>query len=185
VNTDAMPFVFVIAIQFAQHGPSAPYSNSPMCTPRYIAAHPTNFPHQVIFRRLPSDLALCGDAGSKTASISATLQQLARHSLLHLIACVESDADERRILGALHELGLFDAGLKRHRVLFCSTPLGKVAMSRQLEPSLFIDGDATSILALEPHLASVVYVSAQGTDALAVARKSTRVVTSLAEVFDY
>ncbi len=143
-------------------------------------------PPQVIFRRLPTDLALCGDAGSKSALLSATLQQLARHSLLHFIACVESDAEERRVLGALQELGLFDAGLKRHRVLFCSTPLGKVAMSRQLEPTLFIDGDATSTLALEPHLSSVVHVSsAQGADALAFVRKSTRVVASFAEVFDH
>lgn len=112
-----------------------------------------------------------------------TLVQLARHSRLHvLVGGVESDADERRVRRVLGERGLYDAGLLAHRVLVCSTPAGKVAALRQLEPSLYIDADETAVCALEPHLPSVALVAPSSAHGTVRVRKA-RLVTSIADVF--
>ncbi|CDI80775.1 hypothetical protein, conserved [Eimeria acervulina] len=55
---------------------------------------------------------------------------------------VDSDAEEKLVLNLLEECGAFSAGLAKHRVMFCSTQNGAVAMIRQLQPHVHIEDDA-------------------------------------------
>lgn len=98
----------------------------------------------------------------------STLQQLAQCCDLYIVAQVSSDEQERAILKSLtaaaaaaeHDstststssssssLSLCDCGLNRHKILFCETARGQIAIARQLEPQLFVgtDGGVTSEL---------------------------------------
>eukprot|EP00808_Paulinella_micropora_P021129 g72514.t1 len=60
----------------------------------------------------------------------AILLSLIRCTQLFLIClCTDKDA-EANYIKALNKAGLFAAGLKKHRVLFCTTQKGKIAIFR-------------------------------------------------------
>ena len=61
------------------------------------------------------------------------------HTHTHTHTQVGSDKEEEDIHAALERSGLFEQGLKRHRVLTCSTVKGKQAVARQLLPSIYVE----------------------------------------------
>eukprot|EP00457_Paulinella_chromatophora_P013304 gb/GEZN01013592.1/.p1 GENE.gb/GEZN01013592.1/~~gb/GEZN01013592.1/.p1 ORF type:complete len:245 (-),score=26.10 gb/GEZN01013592.1/:204-938(-) len=86
---------------------------------------------------------------------------LLRSTQLFLV-CLCTDKDtETSVMKALNKTGLFNAGLKKHRVLFCTTQKGKIAMFRHLEPDLCLDEDAQVIAALRSHIPSTAWISAE------------------------
>lgn len=70
----------------------------------------------------------------------AVLLGLAQHSVLVVVVQSEVEGIEKKVHDCLAAAGVFSAGLKQHRVLFCTTTKGKLAMNRQLEPMLCVDG---------------------------------------------
>lgn len=90
---------------------------------------------------------------------------LAASTNLYLVTLTKDDKEtetEQTVNRILRDTGLFSAGLKEHRVLFCSTSKGKQAIVRHIEPSLYVDSDFESLLALKPFISDTVYI---GTDA--------------------
>eukprot|EP00435_Cladocopium_sp_Y103_P045557 s1891_g13.t1 len=53
----------------------------------------------------------------------------------------EATKCEQRTLELLASIGAFEAGLKRHRVMFSSTLAGRGSMVRQLQPSVHLDSE--------------------------------------------
>mmetsp|Transcript_6931 Transcript_6931/g.15937 ORF Transcript_6931/g.15937 Transcript_6931/m.15937 type:complete len:226 (-) Transcript_6931:193-870(-) len=84
---------------------------------------------------------------------------LARHSELYVITQCESDEAEAAVQAALQELGVFDAGLNRHRVLFCEKEEGRIAIARQLDSELHFDDNVTSAATLQRFLPQSVLIS--------------------------
>eukprot|EP00754_Rhynchopus_humris_P020136 Rhum_TRINITY_DN14679_c38_g2::Rhum_TRINITY_DN14679_c38_g2_i1::g.110483::m.110483 len=80
-----------------------------------------------------------GDGFSLAEEELPVLRSLAQESELHVVAMVESDKEEDDIRAALERSGLFEQGLKRHRVLTCGTVKGKQAVARQLLPSIYVE----------------------------------------------
>jgi hypothetical protein len=64
------------------------------------------------------------------------------------------------------------SGLKKHRVLFCSSAKGKGSIVRHLEPNLCLDDDRAILAGLKPFLDQVVHVRATGTETTAAAAAS-------------
>ena len=59
-----------------------------------------------------------------------------------LVCDVEDDIGEAVVLDCLDHAGLIgDHMIPRHRVIFCSCSNSKVSIIRQLEPSLYVDGN--------------------------------------------
>lgn len=52
------------------------------------------------------------------------------------------DEATKEIIDFCREMSLFDAGLKKHRVVFCTTDIGRTAIMRQLEPHLLIEDNS-------------------------------------------
>ncbi|KAJ0411332.1 hypothetical protein ATCC90586_005741 [Pythium insidiosum] len=67
--------------------------------------------------------------------------------------------------------------LSPHRVLFCTTAIGKIAFVRQLEPQVHVDVNGTVVRELEKHVPRVVHVVA------ALAAPSTDVMHHVTESF--
>lgn len=86
---------------------------------------------------------------------------LAKHSDLHFVTQCPTLATEKQVSGMLERSGLYEAGLKRHRVLFCTKQPGKSAIVRHLEPALFVDDDVETLVGLLPYLPLTVHISSQ------------------------
>ncbi|CDJ60883.1 hypothetical protein, conserved [Eimeria maxima] len=82
----------------------------------------------------PADLSIISKQLEAFLSLCATCN-------VYTILKVDSDEEEQRILKALEDCGAFDAGLMRHRVMFCSSQSGAVAMIRQLQPHAHVEND--------------------------------------------
>ncbi|CAI5746948.1 unnamed protein product [Peronospora destructor] len=51
-------------------------------------------------------------------------------------------------------------GIKKHKILFCTTSIGKIAFVRQIEPHVHVDADAGVIRELEKHVPRIVHIPA-------------------------
>ncbi|KAL6067982.1 C2H2-type domain-containing protein [Balamuthia mandrillaris] len=72
---------------------------------------------------------------------ASTLRSLASTSDLYLITQCDDDETEQLVIDACRRADLFGRdAMSPHKVLFCSTSLGKVHIARQLDAYLFIDG---------------------------------------------
>ncbi|KAG7384097.1 hypothetical protein PHYBOEH_009654 [Phytophthora boehmeriae] len=58
-------------------------------------------------------------------------------------------------------------GIKTHKILFCTTAIGKIAFVRQIEPHIHVEVDAGVVHDLEKHVPRVVHISATPVDAAA------------------
>ncbi|MEW5297248.1 MAG: hypothetical protein WDW36_000472 [Sanguina aurantia] len=76
------------------------------------------------------------------------LADMAQACEVYLVSQVLDDVSEAAVTGALEAAGLLGHGtrqIKPHRLLFCSSLEGKVAIVRQLETQLHFDGSATTV----------------------------------------
>ena len=58
----------------------------------------------------------------------------------------------------LESSGLFQAGLKLHRIVFTSTVDGRISVGRQMQASVFIDPDERVVAELDGKVPSVVHI---------------------------
>ncbi|CAJ1355824.1 unnamed protein product, partial [Effrenium voratum] len=72
-------------------------------------------------------------------SVRAKFLSLCAGCEVYAFALAESDEAEKEKAQALAELGAFDAGLKRHRLMFSSSCSGRGSMVRQLQPQLHLE----------------------------------------------
>lgn len=83
------------------------------------------------------------DAQWVSADAAAALSDLLQLADVYVL-CVVRDAGDRavmeRVRALLAESGSDGRRLQSHKVLFCTTAVGKVAFVRQLEPQLHIEG---------------------------------------------
>eukprot|EP01059_Diplonema_ambulator_P013097 TRINITY_DN2361_c1_g1_i1.p1 TRINITY_DN2361_c1_g1~~TRINITY_DN2361_c1_g1_i1.p1 ORF type:complete len:207 (+),score=45.98 TRINITY_DN2361_c1_g1_i1:43-663(+) len=88
-----------------------------------------------------------------------TLKNLAGTCELYLYSLVSSDEEEDQVKRVLEKEGVYAAGLKPHRVVFCSTLIGKQAIARQLLPSLLLESDKDVVSYMAEHVAHLGYVT--------------------------
>ncbi|CAH0515154.1 unnamed protein product [Peronospora belbahrii] len=50
-------------------------------------------------------------------------------------------------------------GIQAHKILFCTTSIGKIAFVRQIEPHVHVDVDANVVRDLEKHVPYIVHIS--------------------------
>ncbi|KAL8454365.1 hypothetical protein Emag_001468 [Eimeria magna] len=84
---------------------------------------------------------------------------LCRLCSLYTVTQVADDHEEAELLTSLEECGAFDRGLQRHRVMFCDSLPGAVAMVRQLQPLLHIEDDSWVAEQLNSKVANVCMAS--------------------------
>lgn len=89
-------------------------------------------------------------------SVVPLLMSLSTHTSLHLIAIEPNKDRQAALIDCLASVHLFDMGLKRHRVLFCSSVKGKSAILRHIEPNLCVDDDRDVLAQLKAHLDQVL-----------------------------
>ena len=127
---------------------------------KYLATHASP-PRLVLIAT--SDVVLTATPSFAVVdSALPVLLQLARCCQLVLVSQVGEEAGEVReseVRGALRRAGLMEAGLREHRVLFCSSAKGRVAIIRQLQPALAVDSDAEVVSLVRPHIVDVVHVT--------------------------
>eukprot|EP00931_Biecheleriopsis_adriatica_P060429 TRINITY_DN36297_c0_g1_i1.p1 TRINITY_DN36297_c0_g1~~TRINITY_DN36297_c0_g1_i1.p1 ORF type:complete len:191 (+),score=40.01 TRINITY_DN36297_c0_g1_i1:26-574(+) len=80
---------------------------------------------------------------------AAVFLQLCSSCEVFAIAQVQDEQAEAEATKALESMGAFDAGLKRHRLMFCSTAAGRGSMVRQLQPDIHLEAAATVREALD------------------------------------
>ncbi|KAH8585279.1 putative conserved with signal peptide [Cryptosporidium sp. chipmunk genotype I] len=75
----------------------------------------------------------------KKLKVKQSLIKLSSFTDLFLFIQVDTDQDEQIILGYMQEFGIFKAGLKKHRLVFCEKPESIPSMARQLQANMHID----------------------------------------------
>eukprot|EP00933_Yihiella_yeosuensis_P008815 TRINITY_DN11447_c5_g1_i1.p1 TRINITY_DN11447_c5_g1~~TRINITY_DN11447_c5_g1_i1.p1 ORF type:complete len:214 (+),score=28.48 TRINITY_DN11447_c5_g1_i1:72-644(+) len=98
-------------------------------------------------KRRSVSLALDGtligvSADAKDSAVSVFLE-LCKSCEVFPIALVENDKAESEVIANLESMGAFAAGLRRHRLMFCSTAAGRGSMVRQLQPDLHLEATPT------------------------------------------
>ena len=133
--------------------PSEKYLTAPSVPPRLVVVATAG----IVFSRSN------GGSPAIVALAVPVLAQLARCCQLVLVTQMEAEnsgaARESEVRRLLQEAGLMAAGLREHRVLFCSTAKGKVAIIRHLQPALAVDSDAEVVSLVRPHIVDVVHVT--------------------------
>ncbi|CZT99142.1 hypothetical protein PFAG_03605 [Plasmodium falciparum Santa Lucia] len=86
------------------------------------------------------------------------LNKLSSISELFVIAQISNDVQEKNIIDLFKKLGLFDKGLKEHRLMFCNTSNGRASMIRQLSPLTHVDNDETVIKTLTGKIPNLVQI---------------------------
>lgn len=81
-------------------------------------------------------------------------------SELFVIAQISNDTQERNIIELFKSLDIFNKGLKKHRLMFCSTAIGRASMIRQLSPLTHVDNDETVIKTLTGKIPNLVQIYA-------------------------
>lgn len=92
----------------------------------------------------------------------ALIQRLVQDCDVYIVAQVQSDAQEQSVLQCVKRKmvendnkSLCDCGLNEHKVLFCETSSGQIAIARQLEPDLFVGTDSKVTKELSRFLGNV------------------------------
>ncbi|VWU49479.1 conserved protein, unknown function [Hepatocystis sp. ex Piliocolobus tephrosceles] len=75
-----------------------------------------------------------------------------------VIAQVSNDTQEKNVIEFFKTSGLFEKGLKEHRIMFCSTSNGRASMVRQLHPFTHVDNDENVIKILTGKIPNVVQI---------------------------
>ena len=81
-------------------------------------------------------------------SAAEVLRELCTCTTVCILAHVAGDVGEAVVKGTLEAAGVVGpvkGQVPEHRVLCCSTPQGKVSMVQQLESSLHIDAEASTV----------------------------------------
>lgn len=124
----------------------------------------------------------------------ATLRSEAVEVLRELCACtdayivtqVQDDVGQAVLMGSLEAAGLVGdqpGQLRPHRLLFCSTLDGKMAIVRQIEPDLHIDGSAKTIDDLKRFMPQLLHIQQPGTQAAGQGSSNVIVSSSLKAFF--
>eukprot|EP00930_Biecheleria_cincta_P040054 TRINITY_DN27478_c0_g1_i1.p1 TRINITY_DN27478_c0_g1~~TRINITY_DN27478_c0_g1_i1.p1 ORF type:complete len:200 (+),score=38.10 TRINITY_DN27478_c0_g1_i1:135-734(+) len=95
------------------------------------------------------DGLLLGVTGSAADAAAAVFLHLCSSYEVFAIALAQEDATEGEVMQVLESMGAFDAGLRRHRVMFCSTSEGRSSMVRQLQPHVHLEAAASVAQALQ------------------------------------
>lgn len=64
---------------------------------------------------------------------------------LFIFVQVDKDQDEQVVLKYMDENGIFDSGLKKHRLVFCEKPESIPSMARQLQANMHIDTNQENV----------------------------------------
>lgn len=75
----------------------------------------------------------------KKLKVKESLIKLSGFTDLFLFIQVDTEQDELVILNYMQEFGIFEAGLKKHRLVFCEKPESIPNMARQLQANMHID----------------------------------------------
>ncbi|KAK2197900.1 Peroxisome biogenesis protein 22 [Babesia duncani] len=94
----------------------------------------------------------------------APLIQMAASTRLYLVAKVPDEDAGKAILAQMENLKAFDQGLAKHRVIFCSTTEGKVAIIRQLSPGIHIETDAELAKQMQGKVPNIICVKSNNSD---------------------
>ena len=125
-----------------------------------------------------ANVVLHSQRTSLVEEVLPVLLRLAQHAVLYLLVTVQDSKEQLGLMRLFEEAKLLDFGLKPHRVLFCTTTIGKIAMVRQLDPHLFIDSAVESLQPLEPF----VPIAVVGNSFKAL-KSSTLFVNSFNDIF--
>ncbi|KAK9173178.1 hypothetical protein CmeUKMEL1_06460 [Cryptosporidium meleagridis] len=75
----------------------------------------------------------------KKLKVKESLIKLSGFTDLFLFIQVDTEQDEQVILNYMQEFGIFEAGLKKHRLVFCEKPESIPNMARQLQANMHVD----------------------------------------------
>ncbi|CXI39135.1 conserved Plasmodium protein, unknown function [Plasmodium berghei] len=103
-------------------------------------------------------LKIIGDNAQIIENVIEPLRKLCSISELFVVAQISNDAQETNIINLLKKIGLFNTGLKEHRLMFCSTSNGRASMIRQLRPLTHVDNDETVIKTLTGKIPNLVKI---------------------------
>ncbi|KAI3922823.1 hypothetical protein MKW98_006954 [Papaver atlanticum] len=91
------------------------------------------------------------------------LWEISRSCDVYLMDRIIDDESGERVLLALENAGLFEAGcLTRDKVLFCSTENGRMSFIRQLEPDWHVDSNPEIVSQLSRFIRYQLYISPTG-----------------------
>eukprot|EP00467_Chlorarachnion_reptans_P005432 CAMPEP_0114509860 /NCGR_PEP_ID=MMETSP0109-20121206/13454_1 /TAXON_ID=29199 /ORGANISM="Chlorarachnion reptans, Strain CCCM449" /LENGTH=265 /DNA_ID=CAMNT_0001689079 /DNA_START=171 /DNA_END=968 /DNA_ORIENTATION=- len=142
-------------------------SRSQQLTPqqKYLELRPGPRPKvllssEVIFESVEGDdEMICREKSSKV------LQILCRQCDVFLVIKEEEGKDnygddriQKKMLNSLSKEGLIDAGFKSHRIIVCSTAMGKAHIARHLAPDLYMDVEAEPLTAVRQHIRDTVMI---------------------------
>ncbi|KAH8741827.1 hypothetical protein FG386_001401 [Cryptosporidium ryanae] len=95
-----------------------------------------------------------------------SLLNLSKITDLYLFIQVDSDNDEKHIMQAFEDNGIFESGLKRHKVLFCENLETIPSFARQLQSNMHIDTNDENILKLKDKVPNVASINLDSKDPL-------------------
>jgi hypothetical protein len=102
------------------------------------------------------------DSATARPDACEIVKEMCRLAEVTVLAHVTDDVGQAAVTGALEAAGLVGSSqgqLKPHRLLFCSTPEGKVSMVRQLDPELHIDGSRATVDSLQRFIPQLLLVA--------------------------
>lgn len=117
------------------------------------------------FRNGSITLALCDKlSAEQLSSLSNTIHCLEKVARVYLLMLCE---EEDRQSTLLQEISSRLPGFRHvHRILFYSTSVGKIALVRQLKPSLHVEHDSIICAKLAPHITKIVLIDVDDGGAL-------------------
>ncbi|KAK6588239.1 hypothetical protein RS030_6816 [Cryptosporidium xiaoi] len=95
-----------------------------------------------------------------------SLLKLSRLTDLYLFVQVDNDDDEKHIMEILENNGIFDNGLKKHKVLFCEKLETIPSFARQLQANMHIDTNDENILKLKDKVPNAVSININNDDSI-------------------
>ncbi|XP_026399256.1 peroxisome biogenesis protein 22-like [Papaver somniferum] len=97
------------------------------------------------------------------SSVVEVLWEISKTCDVYLMDRIIDDESGERVLLALENAGLFEAGcLTRDKVLFCSTENGRMSFIQQLEPDWHVDSNREIVSQLSRFIRYQLYVSPTG-----------------------
>lgn len=93
------------------------------------------------------------------------IKEMASCMNTYLMSQVSSDIGEAVVRGALEAAGVIGKGPRQvlpHHLILCDTLKGKVAVVRQIEPELHIDGDHNTVSELQRFIPQQIHVFRKG-----------------------
>ncbi|DAZ99930.1 TPA: hypothetical protein N0F65_008737 [Lagenidium giganteum] len=125
-------------------------------------------------------------------TVLADLVQIADVYLLAMAANEKDEAYRQRVRAFITSApkvafnGATKTGIKAHKVLFCTSSVGKIAFVRQLEPQVHVEVDASTVRELEKHVPRIVHVThQQDAPSSACAGSNAHVVDSLSSYVQF